>query len=171
MERRRRGRSTLRGLTAAVAVGLSSCAGSSENPGGTVSTSGSAVPAEWRLIQVDDAVSLSVPPDAVAQSVQPIDSLFGMLRGDGYEIAYDYGRGGDDIEVYAEEADFHERSREVGGQRGTEISFRHSGDAPWTIVRLVRVQYGKKVLTVRMACVDDATCRSADVLFDSVRFR
>jgi len=171
MGRRRRRHLTLRLPTAAVAVALAvaSCSGTPEDPGGTMTMSEPSVPAGWQQIQVDDSVSLSVPPDAVTESVQPIDSIFGMLSGEGYEIAYDYGRGGDDLEVYAEEEGFHRQSREVGGHRGTEISFRQSGD-PWTLVRLVQVQSGRNVLTVRMACADEETCRSADVLFDSVRF-
>jgi len=32
------------------------------------------------------------------------------------------------------------------------------------------VQHGMNVLTVRMACADEETCRAADVLFNSVRF-
>jgi hypothetical protein len=171
MGRRRRRYLILRLQTAvvAVAVAVASCSGTPKDPGGTMTTSDLSVPAGWQQIQLDDSVSLSVPPDAVTQRVQPIDSIFGMLRSDGYEIVYDYGRSGDDLEVYAEEEGFHRQSRQVGGNRGTEISFRQSGD-PWTFVRLVQVQHERNVLTVRMACVDEETCQSADVLFDSVRF-
>ena len=168
MGRRLRGRLTLLLLTAAVAVATASCSETPEDPGDTMTTSNPSGPAGWQQIQLDDLVSLSVPPDAVTQRVQPIDSIFGMLRGEGYEIVYDYGRGGDDLEVYAEEEGFHRKSREVGAKRGTEISFRPAG-GPWTLVRLVQVQHGRKVLTVRMACADEETCRSADVLFNSVR--
>jgi hypothetical protein len=126
------------------------------------------LPAGWQRIQVADRVALAVPPDAVAQRVQPIDSIFALYRGESYEIAYDYGRGGDDLQVYAEEEGFTRRRRDVGGQPATEIAFRGSG-APWGYVRLVRVDHGRNVLTLRIACVDEAGCSAAEDLFDSVR--
>ena len=134
-----------------------------------MTTSKASVPEGWRRIALDDAVRLAVPPDAQAQSVQPIDSIFGILRGEGYEVVYDYGRSGDDLSLYADEAGFSERSRDVEGRRGTEVSLREQGD-PWAVVRILQVQDGRNVLTVRMSCIDEETCRAADVLFDSVRF-
>lgn len=133
-----------------------------------MTTSEQPVPSTWNRVQVEDSVSLAVPPDAVPQSVQPIDSEFGLLRGPDYEIAYDYGRAGDDLEVYAEEAGFRQQDRKVGGHQGSEISFRQPA-GPWPLVRLVQVQHGTKVLTVRIACADEETCRLAPILFDSVR--
>jgi hypothetical protein len=134
-----------------------------------MTTSTPSVPEGWQRIELDDAVRLAVPPDAVAQNVQPIDSIFGILRGEGYEVVYDYGRSGDDLTMYADEAGFSERSRDVEGRPGTEVSLRGQGD-PWTDVRILQVRDGSNVLTVRMSCIDEETCRAADVLFDSVRF-
>ena len=94
-------------------------------------------------------------------------SVFGMLGGEGYEVAYDYGRSGDDLAMYTEEPGFSRRSRDVAGRPGTEVEFRGSG-GPWGHVRMLQVHVGGNVLTVRMNCVDADTCRAADVLFDSV---
>jgi hypothetical protein len=129
----------------------------------------SSVPQGWQRIELDDAVSLAVPPDAVAQRVQPIDSIFGILRGEGYEVVYDYGRSGDDLSLYADEAGFSKSGRDVEGRQGTEVSFRGQGD-PWTVIRILQLRDGKNVLTVRMSCIDEENCRAADVLFNSVRF-
>ncbi len=156
-------------VACAVTLAAASCSGPPRDSGSSsMTTSEASFPAGWRQIQVDDDVTLAVPPDAVAQSAQPIDSIFGLLRGEGYEIAYDYGHGGDDLQVYAEEEGFTSRSREVGGRSATEIAFSGSG-GPWAYVRLVRVDHGRNVLTLRMACADEETCRAADDLFDSVR--
>src|SRR5215213_4384594 len=115
---------------------MPSCSRSPRDPGGSAMTAPEAsLPAGWQRIQVADRVALAIPPDAVAQRVQPIDSDFVLYRGEGYEIAYDYGRGGDDLQAYAEEEGFVRRSREVGGRPATEIAFRGSG-APWGYVRL-----------------------------------
>jgi hypothetical protein len=153
---------------AAAAVSCSGLADGRDDPGDTMTTS-TPLPEGWQRIELDDAVSLALPPDAVAQSVQPIDSIFGILRGEGYEVVYDYGRSGDDFSLYADEAGFSRRSRDVEGRRATEVSFRGQGD-PWTDVRILQVRDGRNVLTVRMSCTDEETCRAADVLFDSVRF-
>lgn len=129
----------------------------------------SSVPQGWQRIELDDAVSLAVPPDAVAQRVQPIDSIFGILRGEGYEVIYDYGRSGDDLSLYADEPGFSKSSRDVDGRQGTEVSLWGQGN-PWTAVRILQVRDERNVLTVRMSCIDEETCRAADILFDSVRF-
>jgi len=134
-----------------------------------MTTSAPSVPEGWQRIKLDDAVSLAVPPDAMAQSVQPIDSIFGILRGEGYEVIYDYGRSGDDLNLYAEEAGFSKRSLAIEGRRGTQVSFRGHGD-PWTAVRILQLRDGRNVLTVRISCIDEETCGTADVMFGSIRF-
>jgi len=126
-------------------------------------------PAGWRRISLNGAASLAVPPDAQDQGVQPIDSIFGILRGQGYEVIYDYGRSGEQLTMYKDEPGFISRNISVDGRPGTEVSFQGSGQ-PWGHVRMLQVQHGRDVLTIRVSCSDEDTCRLADDLFHSVRF-
>lgn len=143
--------------------GVSRC----ERPtdGGTTVTT----PSGWRPITLDDAVTMAVPPDATERDVQPIDSIFGLLRGPGYEIVYDYGRFGERLSDHADRPGYTHTPRVVGGRPGTEVSFRGDGH-PWVKVRIIQVRDGDDTLTVQMSCAEDEVCRLADLLFDSVRF-
>jgi hypothetical protein len=126
-------------------------------------------PEGWRQFELDHVVSFAVPADASAQDLQPIDSIFGILRGEGYEVIYDYGRFGEDLAALVDQPGYTQRSREVDGQVGDEITF--SGDEnPWGVVRILRVEHDRNHLTIRVSCADAETCRLADSLFDSVRF-
>ena len=126
-------------------------------------------PEGWRQFKLDDVVSFAVPADASSQDIQPIDSIFGILRGEGYEVIYDYGRFGEDLAALGDQPGYTRRSREVDGQAGEEVTFRGDGN-PWDVVRILRVEHDRNRLTIRVSCVDDETCRLADGLFDSVRF-
>ncbi|MGY1617386.1 hypothetical protein ACI797_11670 [Geodermatophilus sp. SYSU D00691] len=121
----------------------------------------------WRVVGIGDVASITAPRDAREQQVQPLDSVVGILEGDGYEILYEYGRyggreGGGDPAA---------RSRAVGDRTATETSPRVAAGGPWKVVRVLDVPDGDNVLTVRVSCVDERTCRLADRIFDSVRFR
>jgi len=127
-------------------------------------------PEGWRTIELDDAARFAVPPDAQAQDVQPLDSIFGMLRGQGYEVIYDYGRFGEDLVALEDQPGYARRARTVDGRAADDVTFRGNG-APWSTVRLLHVADGRNHLTIRVSCTAEETCRLADDLFDSVRFR
>ncbi len=121
----------------------------------------------WRVVGIGDVASLTAPPDAREQQVQPIDSVVGILGGDGYEIVYEYGRYGG----REGRGDSAARSQAVGDRTATETSPRPTAGGPWQVIRALHVPDGDNMLTVRVSCVDERTCRLADRLFDSVRFR
>jgi hypothetical protein len=121
----------------------------------------------WRELGLGSAVTFAVPRDAVAQDVAPVDSLFGVLRGEGYEIRYDYGRYGEDLTVLYEEPGYTQTTRDIDGHTAAEITYL----SPPGIVRLLSVAHDHNFLTIRISCTDAATCRLADEVFASVRFR
>lgn len=125
-------------------------------------------PEGWRVLRLGDAVELAVPPDAEAVDLPPVDSVFGVLRGEGYEVVYDYGRFGEDLAELRDQPGYTRRDRQV--QERTAADIEVAGSDPWRRVRVLRVDDGRDQLTVRVSCVDDRTCALADVLFDSVRF-
>lgn len=127
-------------------------------------------PEGWHTVRIGDDVGFAVPPDAQAQDVQPLDSIFGMLRGDGYEVVYNYGRIGEDLSVLEEKPGYSRRNRTVDSRPGDDITFPGDGN-PWGVVRLLHVQDGRNHLAVRVACIDDQTCLLAEDLFESIRFR
>ncbi|XVV07699.1 hypothetical protein ACQPW3_20900 [Actinosynnema sp. CA-248983] len=125
-------------------------------------------PEGWRVLALGDAVELAVPPDAAAVDLPPVDSVFGVLRGEGYEIVYDYGRYGEDLAELRDLPGYTQRERQVQDRTATDVAV--AGSDPWRRVRVLRVDNGLDHLTVRVSCVDDETCAFADALFDSVRF-
>ena len=170
VENRQAGVWTVLALTLVTVSGLSlisgvaGCASSGDREDNTVT-----IPAGWSAIRVGDAVTLAVPPDAREQKAQPIDSIVGILLGDGYEVIYDYGRYGGRLSAYKDRPGYKARTRSVYGRVGTEISFQADGQ-PWGVVRILQVEDGQDVLTIRVSCVDDDACRMADDLFDSIKF-
>ena len=126
-------------------------------------------PEGWRSIQLGDAVTMAVPADARDQGMRPIDSIFGVLRGDGYEVIYDYGRFGEDLAGYQAQTGYKRLNRKIDGRAASEVSVT-TDSTPRGLVRILQVQDGAKVLTIRVSCDDDVTCRLATDLFDSVRF-
>jgi hypothetical protein len=139
-------------------VGLGACGGEM-----------SSTPEGWRAVRVGDGAALSVPSDATEQSLQPIDSVMGVLHGDGYEVVYDFGRSAEDLGLYTGEPGYTSRSRTVGGRSGVEVTFEAAG-SPWRVVRILQARDDENTLTVRVSCVDEKVCRMADDVFDSVRF-
>lgn len=128
-----------------------------------------AIPAGWRLLTLDNTVSFAVPADAQSQNVKPIDSIFDILRGEGYEVVYDYGRSGEDLDAYQDQPQYTRRSREVDGRPGHEISFQPD-QKTWGVVRILQVRSGARTLTIRVACSNEDRCQFADELFASVSF-
>ena len=126
-------------------------------------------PVGWHQVELDDVASFAVPPDASEQDLQPLDSIFGVLRGEGYEVSYDYGRFGEDLAAYRDQPGFTREVREVAGRAGEHVTFRGNGN-PWEVVRIISVPDDRNQLTIRVSCADDETCRLADDVFDSVQF-
>lgn len=126
-----------------------------------------AIPAGWRLLTLDNTVSFAVPADAQSQNLKPIDSIFDIVRGQGFELIYDYGRSGEDLDVFQDQPQYTKRSRKVDGRSGHEISFRPL-QKPWGVVRILQVQNDARTLTIRISCIDENICRFVDELFDSV---
>jgi hypothetical protein len=124
-------------------------------------------PPEWRRIQLTPAIGFAVPPEAEAQQTQPIDSIFGLLRGPAYEIIYDYGRSGDPLDAERSQPGTRETMRQFGARSGRELSVEPR-DSPWHTVRILQVQDGRNILTIRVSCTDETTCAIATTLFDSV---
>src|SRR5262249_34160969 len=117
----------------------------------------------------DDTVSFAVPSGAQSQKVKPFDSIFDILRGEGYEVIYDYGRSGEDLGANHDQPQYTRSRRSVGGRSGHEVSFKPD-QKPWGAVRILQVRNGARTLTIRVSCVDDNSCQFADELFDSVTF-
>lgn len=127
------------------------------------------VPPGWHTVRLESVGAFAVPPDARAQNVQPIDSIFGMLRGDGYEIIYDYGRSREDLEGPRDQPEYTRSSRSINDRDAEEVFFASDGK-PWGRVRVLQVRDGVNSLTIRVSCVDDDTCALAEDVFNSVRF-
>jgi hypothetical protein len=112
--------------------------------------------------------TINVPEGARDRDVQPIDSIVGILDGDGYEIMYEYGPytriGG-----FEGKQDLVTRDRTIDGRTGVEASYR-AADGPWTVVRVLQLQDGADVLSVQVSCLDPDICQFAGEVFDSVRF-
>lgn len=126
-------------------------------------------PEGWREITLGDAVSFAVPPDARTENARPVDSEFGVLRGENYEVVYDYGRYGEDLSALTGKPGFTRTAREVDGRAATEVAFRGDGN-PWDFVRLLTLMPDESNhLTIRVSCVDETTCRLAGDVFRSVR--
>ncbi len=151
-------------LVGGLAAVVGGCSSESADGGSAVTT-----PAEWRQVALGEVVTFRLPPDASAQSTQAVDSNFAVVRGEGYEVIYDYGRYGEDRAVLAEQPGYTSRTRDVDGHPGEEVTVRANG-RPWNVVRLLLVEHGRNHLTIRVSCVDQETCRMADAIFDSVRF-
>ena len=129
----------------------------------------SSTPEGWRAVRVGDGAVLSVPSDAVEQSLQPIDSVIGVFHGDGYEVVYDFGRSAEDLGLYTDEPGYTSRNRTVDGRPGVEVTFETAGP-PSRVVHILQVPDGDATLTVRVSCVDEKVGRMTDGVFDSVRF-
>lgn len=128
-----------------------------------------AVPVGWRLLTLDNTVSFAVPSDVQSQNVKPIDSIFDILRGEGFEVLYDYGRSGEDLDAYHDQPQFTRQHRKVHGRPGIEVSFKPD-QKPWVVVRILQVRNGAHTLTIRISCIDLNRCQFTDELFDSVAF-
>jgi hypothetical protein len=145
-------------------VGVVGCSTPPDPRRDVVSTTGG-----WRDITIGDVARLTVPGDAREQNVQPIDSIVGIVRGEAYEIVYDYGRYGERLETYDGRPGHTVEHRNVDGRTATEISFQ--GDRqPWSAIHILQVQDGANLLTIRLSCADGNPCGLADTVFDSVRF-
>lgn len=143
---------------------IAGCARLSGDRGDIVTT-----PAGWRPVRLGDIVTFAVPPDARDQDVQPIDSIFGVILDDGYEVIYDYGRSGEQLSAHEDQPGYTRHSRSVDERAGVQVSFQTDGK-PRGVVRILQVQDGPNVLTIWVSCTDEDTCRLANDLFDSVRF-
>lgn len=128
------------------------------------------MPPEWKTVNVENVCTFGVPPDARAQEVQPIDSIFGMLRGEGYEVIYDYGNAGEDLDASKDQPGFTKSSRNVDRRAATEVSFTGEEGSLWSRVRILQIEDDRNWLTIRVSCVIDDECRLAQDVFDSMQF-
>jgi hypothetical protein len=130
-------------------------------------------PPDWKPIEVTDDLTFFVPPDAQEEEVQPIDSIFGIVNGPGYQIIYDYGRFSEAVDTYQDRPDFRSKSRKMDGWQAHEVSFEDAEESPERpFVRLLQIPHkGPNTFTLRVSCVDEDTCRVADLIFDSVSFQ
>jgi hypothetical protein len=125
-------------------------------------------PESWQVVDIGDVATIEVPASARDRNVQPIDSIVGILDGDGYEVLYEYGiYGRPGVAMGAGQVS---RDRTIDGRAGMETSYRTAGD-PWKMVRILQLQDGRNVLSVQVSCLDETTCALADRIFDSVSFR
>ena len=129
-------------------------------------------PRDWKMIEVNDVLTFWVPPDAEAKDLQPIDSIFGVIKGSGYEIVYDYGRFAEQIESYEERSGYSSRARIVSGQHAQEVSFQDTEEnLEMPVVRILQVPSRRgNTFTLRISCMDEATCEISDNVFDSITF-
>jgi hypothetical protein len=123
----------------------------------------------WRTLNLGKHLTFAVPPDAVAVEVRPIDSIFGVLRGDGYEIIYDCGLSGEDFAALKDQPGYTQHNRRFEGRMATEVSFR-SEDKAGEMVRILQIKDGANLLTIRVSCARDDTGPLAQAVFDSVKF-
>ena len=126
-------------------------------------------PMGWRTLNLGKHLTFAVPPDAMAVDVQPIDSIFGVLRGDGYEIIYDYGLSGEDLAALKNQPGYTQQSRRFQRRIGTEVSFR-SEQKPGGMVRILQMKDGANLLTIRVSCARNDVGPLAQAVFDSVKF-
>jgi len=124
-------------------------------------------PAGWQTVALSDGVSFAVPPDARMADLRPIDSQFGVWRGPGYEIIYDYGATSEPLDAESARGGYVRKRRQLGARTAEETSFTGDGQ-PWVHVRMLRVPCGRLALTLRVSCLDQRGCELADPLFDSV---
>jgi len=143
--------------------GLTSCDTS------TVDRDDVTAPAGWRSFSIGDAATMAVPEDAHDAELQPFDSVFGKLEGQGYEIIYDHGRYTEGVDSYEDRPEFERSARRVDGRDGVQVSFAGDGQQ-WQTSRVLQVPDGPSKLTIWVNCVDDVTCQLADAVFDSVAF-
>lgn len=126
-------------------------------------------PAGWQTVHIDNAGAFAVPGEARVQQLQPIDSIVGQWIGDGYEVIYDFGRAGEDLDELRGKPGFRKAKRAFDGRPGVEVSHRGEAGARWGAVRIMQVKAGANTLTIRVSCADTEICGMADVVFDSVR--
>ena len=118
-------------LRGALLIVLGSCAWTAPGDPG-------APPDDWRTVDVGGFATLQVPPDAQNTSARGIDSVAGVLRGDGYEVLYDYGRYGERLDPYVNQPDHAVRNREISGKTAVDVSFRADG-RPLPYARILQV--------------------------------
>ena len=168
MTSRRWSRGSRAGLLSIGAVVLVLSAAACADSGQDQESDQAARPTNGRPVAIGDVATIDVPEGARDRNVQPIDSIVGILDGDGYEIMYEYGPytriGG-----FEEEQDLVTRDRTIDGRTGVETSYR-AADGPWTVVRLLQLRDGADVLSVQVSCLDQNICEFAGEVFDSVRF-
>jgi len=122
----------------------------------------------WTEVRLGVVGSFRVPPNLAPQPVTGTDSIFGILTGPGLRILYDYGRFGGPIADSETEETIASGRRNVGGSNAEEVTLRRRDGSG--VVRAVQVPRGRESLTLRVECVDVATCAVVDAVFDSLWF-
>ena len=124
----------------------------------------------WKVVQIDGVLTFRIPPDAEEQNLQAVDTVADVINGPGYEIMYEYGQFGRRIGHYKSQPGYTTRERIVDGQRAQEASFRVlSQNSKLPVVHMLQIMLDQgNTFTVRLSCVDDATCDIHNELFDSI---
>lgn len=124
--------------------------------------------AGWQRIEVEPGIGFTVPPDARRAHGFPVDSVAGVLDGEGYRVAFDLGRFGERLHELEGEPAFQSAKRAVAGRIGREVTFEPS-DEPFACVRIVQLDVGDgRTLTLRVSCNSWDRCSLADRIFDSI---
>jgi len=126
----------------------------------------------WRTVAVGTVLTFRVPPMAREKSVRPLDSVVGIIDGDGYQITYDYGRFSERVEEYQHHSRYSVSERRVGSRKAQIASFDDpEGNPDLPFAQLLRIDDGSNALTLRVSCADEASCSLANDILDSVEFR
>jgi hypothetical protein len=112
----------------------------------------------WRRVAIEPNLAFAIPSDAARGEGSPIDSTAGFFHGDGYRIAFDIGRFGEDLGDYAREQEFVRTPRTLADRSGTEVAFVPS-DEQFGWARVAQVEAGDgRTLTVRVSCDTRELC-------------
>ena len=126
------------------------------------------VPQGWKQIILSDGVRFAVPPDAEPRPVMAVDSEFGHLTGDGYEMTYDYGGFPEDLDAHRTQTGYESSRRSVAGVTGAQVHFVLP-ESPLPQVHMLQVEHQGNALTLSISCRDPEQCSTlAAELFGSV---
>jgi hypothetical protein len=125
---------------------------------------------KWKVVQVDEVLTFRVPLDAEEQNLQAVDTVADVINGPGYEIMYEYGQFGGRIDQYKSQPGYTTKERIVDGHRAQEASFRAlSQNSELSVVHMLQIALDQgNIFTLRLSCVDEATCDIHNELFDSI---
>jgi hypothetical protein len=126
----------------------------------------------WQTIALGTVLSFCVPPHAQERQTQPVDSHFGVIEGEGYQIVYDYGPFSENVDAYRDRPGYSVSKLRIGTREAKVATFEdREGNPDFPFARLLRVEDGSSALALRISCSEEATCSLADVVFESLKFK